>query len=83
VEAAGIEPAIAPKASTNTPMSSDDCPSCRAARALHPGSSECPPLSRDDVRLQRIIDAWGELPEHMKLAMEALCAADKSIGGKA
>jgi len=45
---------------------------CRAANALHSGRLDWLALAFNDTNLQRVIAAWGNLPEPVRKAMMAL-----------
>ena len=72
MEAAGIEPASCNDATSNTPYACVNCQHWRAANALHSGGFQWPELASVDVELQRVITAWGDLPEAIRRAVSAL-----------
>jgi hypothetical protein len=72
MEAAGIEPETFADGRENGASTRDFGPTCGAASALHKNDFECRCLTLDS-RLLPIIDAWGQLPEALRQALEAIC----------
>jgi hypothetical protein len=72
MEAAGIEPETSSDGSENGASTCEFCPTCGAASALHKNYFNCRCLSLDP-RLLPIIDAWDQLPEALRQAVEAIC----------
>jgi hypothetical protein len=77
LEAAGIEPAIDSFLSLNADCGCDFCQGWRAANALQMGGPVCLLLTSVDADLQRVIEAWDELPAAMRRAVLALVGADR------
>ena len=73
MEAAGIEPASDEEATAEAGDVYVECLSCGAADALHFGANDRQPVTAIDARLARICDSWPTLPEHVRMAVEALC----------
>jgi hypothetical protein len=48
----------------------------RAANALQTGGSDCLKSALSDPDLRRVVDAWGLLPQHVRMAMIALLNAE-------
>jgi len=72
VEAAGIEPGSPAADICDLRMVYVTCPTCRAVNALQMHGLNRPFLTPIDARLGRIAAAWEKLPEHVRLAIEAL-----------
>jgi hypothetical protein len=72
MEDRGLEPLGDFDATNNTASSSDGCPECGAARALHSGGPDCHLLSSLDADLQSVIAAWDGLPTAIRRATLAL-----------
>jgi hypothetical protein len=52
------------------------CRGWRAANALQKDGSKCPDLASFDADLQRVISAWGRLPEAIRRAILALIGTE-------
>jgi hypothetical protein len=70
--ATGIEPAFNSDATDILPCSCVNCQQCRAAPALHFGCPDWLETASHDADLQRVIAAWGDLPEAIRRALLAL-----------
>ena len=77
VEAAGIEPETFSDGSDNGATTYEFCPTCRAAWALHENDFNCRCMTLDS-RLKPIIEAWAELSEASRQAVEAICLQSAS-----
>jgi hypothetical protein len=62
VEAGGIEPATKP----------------HKQRAKHGVGHEKGPEKSEDTRLQNLIRAWDQMPEHIRMAIHSLAELDSS-----
>ena len=71
-EGMGFEPTCNSVASDNVACGCEKCQEARAALALHPGCFKWLELALNDADLQRVIEAWGGLPEAIRRAMLAL-----------
>ena len=71
----GINPAADSDGSVESDCDCDFCLGYAAASALHTGRSGCLSVAAFDVDLQRVIAAWGTLPEPMRQAIMALVGA--------
>jgi hypothetical protein len=71
VEAAGIEPSDDFDASEISICDCENCQQCRAANALHEQCFKMRFLTTLDADLQRVIGAWGQLSDAMRIAMRA------------
>jgi len=69
---AGIEPALDFDATGIPPCGCVIWEQCRAANALHSGRPEWLEMALDDTDLQRVVEAWADLPESMRKAIAFL-----------
>lgn len=72
MEAAGIEPSIDFAATGQLPCGCVICEECRAALALQNWRPEWLEVAFDDADLQRVVDAWADLPEAIRRAAVSL-----------
>ncbi|MGD9721503.1 MAG: hypothetical protein AB7O59_09865 [Pirellulales bacterium] len=72
MEAAGIEAESDFAKSNCDACGCADCEMCRAANALHSGRLQWLESALTDADLQRVILAWGTLPEAMRRAVLAI-----------
>ena len=78
MEAAGIEPA-SPESQPVSGQRVSDGGRQRAANALHDSGTGWLELSRVDSDLRELIEAWPQLPEHIKAAFSVLASGVRSM----
>ena len=79
VGATGFEAADKIDATTNDDCPCDFCQGWRAAIALQSRGSNCLDVARLDADLQRMISAWGRLPEAIRRAILVLLGELNSL----
>jgi hypothetical protein len=72
VGAKGFEPESNPEVSIKHVCTCENCPYPRAANALHSGNSNGHSLATIDPDLQSIIEAWKDLPSHIRMSILTL-----------